>query len=438
MAAALLVTAHVALGSVPVGTTTPSTLTCTPTSIGGSASSTCTVTLTLAAPSGGASVALSSTNVLLTVPASVSVAAGSTTAAFAASSKLLKTGQSATITASLNSVSVTASISLVVPTVPTSLSCAPAILGPNASSTCTVALNQAAPSGGALITLSSTSPTLEVPASFSVAAGSSLASFTASTAAITSSQTVAVIAMLGGAVQSVPIQLVVPTTPASLACTPAILGPKASGSCIVTLNQAAPSGGASIALSNNNSLLTVPTSVTVAAGFVSGSFSAISGPVVGSQSATVTATLGGVSRIATLGLLAPLGLTDALSLSPGSTGTGGQASMNVDLTSPAGNEPAAIQWTVTYPLSNVVSISVAAGPAATAAGKALSCVAGPESYTCLLSGPNTTIISNGPVAVVNMTMATGVSATPIGVSGSEGSSGAGNLIVIAPSGGVVQ
>jgi hypothetical protein len=206
----------------------------------------------------------------------------------------------------------------------------------------------------------------------------------------------------------------------------------------VTLNQAAPAGGTAIALSNTNSLVKVPTSVTVAAGSVSASFSAAAGDVTGSQSATITATFDSVSRMATIGLVAPLGLTDSLSLSSGSGGTDGQTSLKLNLTSPAGNEPTAIQWTLTYPLSNVISMSVVEGPAASAAGKTLNCVAGAESYTCMLSGSNTTIMSNGPVAVVSLTMAPGASTTPIGLSESLGSSGAGNVIVVAPSGGVVN
>lgn len=372
------------------------------------------------------------------MPASVIVAAGSTKATFVATSGALTTSQSATVTATSSSVSKVAILALVAPTKPTSLSCAPASLGPNSSSTCTVALSQAAPTGGATMSISSTSQMLSVPASFSVAAGSTLASFAATTAALTSSQSATVSATLSGVSQSAMIKLMTPATPVSLTCSPATLAPKASGSCIVTLSQAAPSGGSPITLSHTNSLLSVPASITVAAGSVSGSFTASAGSVIGSQSATITATLNGVSRIATFGLVAPLGLTDTLSLSSGSAGTDGRASLNVSLTSPAGNEPSAVQWALTYPLSNVISISVAEGSAATAAGKVLSCVAGPESYTCLVSGANTTIMSNGPVAIVNLTMAPGVSNTPISLSESLGSSGAGNVIAIAPSSGVVN
>ncbi len=93
--------------------TTPTALTCSPTSLGQNASSTCTVTLNQAAASGGSAVVLSRSNATLTVPASVTVAAGSSSATFAATTGVFSTSQSSTITATLNSVSQTASISLV-------------------------------------------------------------------------------------------------------------------------------------------------------------------------------------------------------------------------------------------------------------------------------------------------------------------------------------
>ncbi|HUI53566.1 MAG TPA: SBBP repeat-containing protein, partial [Bryobacteraceae bacterium] len=90
-----------------------SKLSCIPTSLGSGASSTCTVTLNRAAPSDGTSVSLASNNALLTIPASVTVTAGSTSAAFNAASGTVASSQSATVTATLGSSSQSAAISLV-------------------------------------------------------------------------------------------------------------------------------------------------------------------------------------------------------------------------------------------------------------------------------------------------------------------------------------
>src|SRR6185312_5913377 len=47
-------------------------------------------------------------------------------------------------------------------------------------------------------------------------------------------------------------------------------------------------------------------------------------------------------------------------------------SLTLSLSSPAGNEPAALQWTFSYP-AGVTGFTVTAGPALTAAGKSISC-----------------------------------------------------------------
>jgi hypothetical protein len=80
---------------------TVKTVTCTPGTLVTPGNAACTVTLTGAAPSGGLSVALADPPVV-SVPASVAVASGSSTANFTASAGSVTTAQSAPITASLN------------------------------------------------------------------------------------------------------------------------------------------------------------------------------------------------------------------------------------------------------------------------------------------------------------------------------------------------
>jgi hypothetical protein len=129
------------------------------------------------------------------------------------------------------------------------------------------------------------------------------------------------------------------------------------------------------------------------------------------------------------------GQSDSLALASGTTAANGTVSLNLVLTSPAGNEPAAVQWTVTFPAGNVTAISEAPGSSATSAGKTLSCASGSGTYTCVASGLNANIITNGPLAVVNLTMASGVASTAIGVSNALGASAAGSSITISATGG---
>jgi hypothetical protein len=131
------------------------------------------------------------------------------------------------------------------------------------------------------------------------------------------------------------------------------------------------------------------------------------------------------------------GQTDSLILSSGSAASDGTVSLNLSLTSPSGHIPVAVQWTLTFSPSDVIAISVTAGPAVTAAGKTLSCFASLGTYTCLASGMNATAISDGAVAYVDLTIAAGVSATSVGLSDSAGSSASGRRIRVLPTGGVV-
>jgi hypothetical protein len=151
-------------------------LNATSVAVGGSAQG--TVNLTAAAPSGGATISLSSSNpAVATVQSPVTAAAGSSSAAFTITGMGAGT---ATITASLNgsrgqsptfTVSAMALSSI-------SLSAA-SVLGGN-SVTGTVTLTAAAPAGGAVVSLSSGDPII-VPASVTVPSGSTSATFPIST-----------------------------------------------------------------------------------------------------------------------------------------------------------------------------------------------------------------------------------------------------------------
>jgi hypothetical protein len=91
-------------GSPPPASLTSITL--NPSAVTGGATSLATVTLSSGAPSGGAVVALSSSNTAIaTVPVSVTIAAGKTSASATVTSKSVTTTSSATITATYNSVS---------------------------------------------------------------------------------------------------------------------------------------------------------------------------------------------------------------------------------------------------------------------------------------------------------------------------------------------
>jgi len=90
-----------------------SSLTLNPTSvIGGTQSSTATVTLSGPAPAGGAQVLLSSSNGAASVPSSVTVQAGATSATFRVNTSVVLVATSANISASYNGTTKTATLAV--------------------------------------------------------------------------------------------------------------------------------------------------------------------------------------------------------------------------------------------------------------------------------------------------------------------------------------
>ena len=242
-----------------------------------------------------------------------------------------------------------------------SLQCSPTSLASGASSTCTVALAQAAPSGGTVVSLSSNSTTLPVPASVTVAAGSSSGTFTATAGTISANQTATLTATLNGVSKTAGISLAATAHVSTLSCSPNSLGQSSSSTCTVTLTQAAPTGGASVALSSNAAALTVPASVTVAAGSTTATFAAASGTISSNQTATVTATYNSTSATASITLTAALHVS-ALSCSPTSLGQNSSSTCTVTLTqaAPTGGASVALSSNAAA-LTVPASVTVAAG-----------------------------------------------------------------------------
>ena len=90
----------------------------------------------------------------------------------------------------------------------------------------------------------------------------------------------------------------------SLFCSPSSLLPNTTTTFAVTLSGIAPAGGSTVTLFGDNPALTVPDSVTVAAGATSATFYATAGTLSADQAATVTASSGGASRTVSIFLIA--------------------------------------------------------------------------------------------------------------------------------------
>ncbi len=123
---------------------------------------------------------------------------------------------------------------------------------------------------------------------------------------------------------------------------------------------------------------------------------------------------------------------DVISLSSGSATVGGTASLDITLNSPAGSEPAGVQWTFNYSPTDVVAVNVTPGPSATAAGKAVTCQASSGKYTCILIGNNSTAIQGGVLGTATFQLAgsTSSSSVPVQFSATYGALATGSAVAV--------
>jgi hypothetical protein len=159
-------------------------VTVTPSSAIGGTSRTGTVTLTGAAPSGGIAVNLASSIVVAQVPAMITIPANASAANFTVTTSSVSAVTAGSISASYNGVSKSASISVLPPAAASlaSLTLNPTTVAGGATSIGTVALSAPAPSGGIVVSLSSSHPfRASVPATVTIPSGNSSTNFNVTT-----------------------------------------------------------------------------------------------------------------------------------------------------------------------------------------------------------------------------------------------------------------
>jgi hypothetical protein len=438
----------------PGGPTTINGLTINPTSVVGSASATGTVTLSAAAPAGGAVVTLSKAfsngapgTVPATVPASVTVPAGQTTASFAIGTSSVTATTNVRISAAFNGSTFSADMTLF-PLLAQVLFSGNVPGGSPATGT--VTLNGPAPTGGTVVTLSSANTSLvTVPASVTVPSGQTSVTFTANTAPVTQTTAVGVSASSGGTTVSTTVFLVVSTAVSSVTLNPSSVTGGISSTGTVTLQSAAPTGNAVVTLASSNTVLAVvPNSVVVPAGQTSTTFTVNTAQVTATTTVAISATYQNVTQSATL-TLNPAGAAgptlSAVSLNPtsvvggnSSTGTvtlsaaapSGGASVSLSDNSSAAAVPASVAVTAGATSANftVTTTSVTASTSAT-----ISAVFGGATRTAVLtvnpSAPPPPPPGQTATLTVNATGRGGerVTSSPAGINVAVGSSGSGSF-----------
>jgi hypothetical protein len=318
------------------------------------------------------------------------------------------------------------------------------VVGSNTSQG-TAMLTSAAPSGGAVVTLSSSNTSAaSVPASVTVPAGATSVGFTVSTVSVTASTTAAISGTYGGATRSALLTVTPPPPPpppigpASLFVSPATVDGGTSAVGTIFLSVGAPAGGLVVSLtSSNTEAATVPATTTVPGGLSSSTFPVSTLVGTTTRSTIITASANGISRTATLtviGSLAAQPALSAVSVNPTSVIGGASSQGTVTLTSAAPAGGFAVSLSSSNTAATVpASVSVAQGATSatfpiptsavlTSTPAAITASAGGVTRTSTL-----TVTPPGQSATVTVT-ATGrsgerVTSNPAGINVSVGSSG---------------
>lgn len=155
-----------------------------------------------AAGAGGAIVSLASQTAGVTVPASVSIAQGQSSASFTITTSAVTGTVNAQINATYSGVTKTATLAVVPGILVSALSLSASSVTAGTSVTGTVTLSQAAATGGQTVNLSSNLSYAAVPASMTVPAGSLTGTFTITTTSPSTNQTATITANIQGASSS--------------------------------------------------------------------------------------------------------------------------------------------------------------------------------------------------------------------------------------------
>ncbi|HWA82776.1 MAG TPA: hypothetical protein VG820_05055 [Fimbriimonadaceae bacterium] len=316
------------------GNVTLVSLTVNPTAVVGPAPSTGTVTISGPAPAGGAVVALASSNpTVASVPSSVTVPEGLTTATFAVSTTAVTTQTHATISGSLNGSVANADLT-VNPNGLTNLTLNPASVVGGNTSIGTVTIATPAPPGGSVVQLSSSNTAAaRAPATVTIAAGQTSASFNITTSPLTSDATSTIGAVLGASSAQADLTVLAPTIQSITIGSGTVVG----GNTIqgaVTLTGKAPSGGAVIALqSSNTAVATTPSSVTIPANQTTVNFTVTTHIVSNDTNVTITGTYRSLQ--ATANLLVTAQKVIGLTMTPNPAVGGNTVQGRVTLAGPA-------------------------------------------------------------------------------------------------------
>jgi hypothetical protein len=299
-----------------------------------------TVQLTAPAPTGGSVVTLTSSNpTAAPLPATVTLPAGTAFTTFTVQLGQITAATPVTLTESINGTSASITQTVQPPSLKEVWTFTPTTGGsPNSG---IIYLNGNAPTGGAVVQLSSSNPSLvTLPATVTVLAGQPTLSFTYGTNVTPVTTPVTITATWNGVTTSTTFSLTAtpPQAPAGLTLNPSSTTGSAGSTGTVTLATTAASDTLVGLTSGNQTVATVPASVVVPAGSASATFAISTAGVTTSTIVTIGATAGGVTRNADLTVLPAANTAVSLSsltVSPTAVQGGASVTGTATLTAPA-------------------------------------------------------------------------------------------------------
>ncbi|HEX3303741.1 MAG TPA: hypothetical protein VHR64_12725, partial [Thermomicrobiales bacterium] len=271
--------------------------------VGGQSPSIGTVKLTAAAPSGGVVISLTSSDRVVTVPASIMIPAGQLSGTFTANSTAVTASTISTIRATDGRTTRTAKVT-VNPLGLASLG----ISGTQYSgwtANAVISLNGVAPAGGAQVLLSVSDPTkASAPGSLLIPQGESKLTFTIDFSLVSAETPVVITATYAGVAISVPVTIK-PATISKVTLSPGSVTGGNTSTGTVWLTGKAPSGGLVVTLTSSSATALVSSSISIAQGGETGTFTIRTTAVSATTAATISATANGVKQSATLSIAPP-------------------------------------------------------------------------------------------------------------------------------------
>ena len=337
-------TASITIKVRPLGT-----LVASPNRIAGKASG--SATLTLASPALAATVvSVTSSNAALVPTAkSVTIPKGATTAVIKFTTALVVSDTDVDLVCTSGGLVARTGVTVLAARLQ-SVAIAPGVVLGGKAAIGTVTLSSIAPVGGQVVSLSTSDSVATVPVSITVPSGKNVATFTVTTAAVSSSKDVNVTATCNGSSASATLRVSILTV-ASVEFKPRMVDGGAKASGLVTLTAPAPIGGATVQLLSDKASVTVPPSVVVPAGKLSAAFSATTQVVGERVDADITAKLNGEDVDGALYVMPPV--VSSVVLTPSSV-KGGTAATGVVKVGKAVSVPVVVSLSTSA--SGVVSV----------------------------------------------------------------------------------